>query len=230
MSAINSRSLASGLTPGLSDESAVSGQRAQVASLESTLPAAQSQEALAMNRITLLCGMAPGALNAELASSGAPLDRPSAARSEARAAVRPGAPPSRRRGGRDPTARRHGRHRHRRGRPVPADHLGRQLRLRISRQLQVRGLGQPAMERWPQSEHPGLRPGPTPGHDRPAGVATAGGRGGLPASRPEGMARGRRFDFLLCMWPKRSTPTASPSACACRRTMRIWLRHASPMD
>ena len=55
---------------GLSDESAVSRQRAQVASLESTLPAAQSQEALAMNQITLLCGMTPGTLNAELASDG----------------------------------------------------------------------------------------------------------------------------------------------------------------
>ena len=59
---------------GLSDESALSRQRAQVASLEATLPAAQSQEALAMNQITLLCGMAPGTLNAELASDGAPSD------------------------------------------------------------------------------------------------------------------------------------------------------------
>jgi len=59
---------------GLSDESAVSLQRAQVASLESSLPAAQSQEALAMNQITLLCGMTPGALNAELASGGMQLD------------------------------------------------------------------------------------------------------------------------------------------------------------
>ena len=57
---------------GLADESAVSRQRAQVASLESTLPATQSQEALAMNQITLLCGVTPGALNAELASDGTP--------------------------------------------------------------------------------------------------------------------------------------------------------------
>jgi NodT family efflux transporter outer membrane factor (OMF) lipoprotein len=55
---------------GLADESTVSRQRSQVASLASMLPAAQSQEALAMNQITLLCGMAPGALNAELASDG----------------------------------------------------------------------------------------------------------------------------------------------------------------
>jgi len=59
---------------GLSDESALSQQRAQVASLQSTLPAAQSQEALAMNQITLLCGMTPGTLNAELASDGVQLD------------------------------------------------------------------------------------------------------------------------------------------------------------
>jgi NodT family efflux transporter outer membrane factor (OMF) lipoprotein len=59
---------------GLSDESALSRQRAQVASLESTLPAAQSQEALAMNQITLLCGMAPGTLNGELAAVGVPAD------------------------------------------------------------------------------------------------------------------------------------------------------------
>ena len=60
---------------GLADESAVSRQRAQVASLESTLPAEQAQEALAMNQITLLCGMAPGPRNAELAFDGAQLDR-----------------------------------------------------------------------------------------------------------------------------------------------------------
>ncbi len=59
---------------GLSDESAVSRQRVQVASLESLLPAAQSQEALAMNQVTLLCGMTPGTLNAELAPDGAPSD------------------------------------------------------------------------------------------------------------------------------------------------------------
>ena len=57
---------------GLADESATSRQRAQVASLASTLPVAQSQEALALNQITLLCGMTPGALNAELASDRAP--------------------------------------------------------------------------------------------------------------------------------------------------------------
>ena len=52
---------------GLSDYSTLSRQRAQLASLESTLPIAQSQEALAMNQITLLCGMKPGTLNTELA-------------------------------------------------------------------------------------------------------------------------------------------------------------------
>jgi len=67
--------LAAQFRGGLSDESAVSAQRAQVASLEATLPAAQSQEALAMNQITLLCGMTPGTLNAELAPDGAQLDR-----------------------------------------------------------------------------------------------------------------------------------------------------------
>ena len=66
--------LAAQFRGGLSDESAVSQQRAQVASLESTLPAAQSQEALATNQITLLCGMTPGTLNAELASDGGQLD------------------------------------------------------------------------------------------------------------------------------------------------------------
>ena len=66
--------LAAQFRGGLSDESAVSAQRAQVASLEATLPAVQSQEALAMNQITLLCGMTPGTLNAELASDGAQPD------------------------------------------------------------------------------------------------------------------------------------------------------------
>lgn len=61
---------------GLSDESAVSRQRAQVSSLESALPAAQAQEALAMNQITLLCGTKPGTLDAELASEGAQPDSP----------------------------------------------------------------------------------------------------------------------------------------------------------
>ncbi len=59
---------------GLSDESAVDRQRAQVAGLESMLPVVLSQEALAMNQITLLCGMTPGTLNAELAPDGPPLD------------------------------------------------------------------------------------------------------------------------------------------------------------
>ena len=66
--------LAAQFRGGLSDESALSQQLAQVASLESTLPSAQSQEALAMNQITLLCGMTPGTLNAELASDGVQLD------------------------------------------------------------------------------------------------------------------------------------------------------------
>jgi NodT family efflux transporter outer membrane factor (OMF) lipoprotein len=66
--------LAAQFRGGLSDESAVSAQRAQVAGLEATLPAAQSQEALAMNQITLLCGMTPGTLNTELSSNDAPLD------------------------------------------------------------------------------------------------------------------------------------------------------------
>jgi NodT family efflux transporter outer membrane factor (OMF) lipoprotein len=59
---------------GLADETMVSLQRAKVANLESMLPVAQSQEALAMNQITLLCGMTPGTMNSELASAGAPSD------------------------------------------------------------------------------------------------------------------------------------------------------------
>lgn len=51
---------------GLSDETALSRQRAQRAALQADWPLAQSQEASALSQITLLCGMSPGSLNAEL--------------------------------------------------------------------------------------------------------------------------------------------------------------------
>ena len=52
---------------GLSDDSALNRQRAQLAALRAAVPALLAQEAQAMNRLTLLCGAEPGALNAVLA-------------------------------------------------------------------------------------------------------------------------------------------------------------------
>ncbi|MDE2455308.1 MAG: efflux transporter outer membrane subunit, partial [Burkholderiales bacterium] len=54
---------------GLSDASALIDQRAKIAALQSTAPALQVQEALALNQLTLLCGLDPGALNRELAAA-----------------------------------------------------------------------------------------------------------------------------------------------------------------
>ncbi len=54
---------------GAIDESAPLRQRSQVAGLQALMPALQAQEAQAMNRLTLLCGAAPGAFNDELAAA-----------------------------------------------------------------------------------------------------------------------------------------------------------------
>jgi NodT family efflux transporter outer membrane factor (OMF) lipoprotein len=60
---------------GLADEAALNRQRQQRAGLQSLAPALRAQEAQAMNRLTLLCGAAPGALNDMLT---APAASPSA--------------------------------------------------------------------------------------------------------------------------------------------------------
>jgi NodT family efflux transporter outer membrane factor (OMF) lipoprotein len=54
---------------GLADASALIRQQAQLAGLRSLLPQVQAQEAQALNRLTLLCGTDPGALNEELAAA-----------------------------------------------------------------------------------------------------------------------------------------------------------------
>ncbi len=51
---------------GLTDDSALLSQRAGITGLQATLPALQQQEAQAINRLTLLCGAEPGALNGRL--------------------------------------------------------------------------------------------------------------------------------------------------------------------
>ena len=54
---------------GLADDSAVIRQHSQVAGLRASIQELRAQEAQAMNRITLLCGAQPGALNDELSAS-----------------------------------------------------------------------------------------------------------------------------------------------------------------
>ena len=53
---------------GLTDESALLRQRAQVDLLQGALPALRAQEAQASNQLTLLCGAEPGSLAAELSA------------------------------------------------------------------------------------------------------------------------------------------------------------------
>ena len=53
---------------GLTDESSVIRQRSQVATLQALLPSLLSQEAQAMNQLTLLCGAEPGSMNADFAA------------------------------------------------------------------------------------------------------------------------------------------------------------------
>lgn len=60
--------LAAKVRTGLADESALTRQRAQLAGLAALVPPLLAQEAQAMNRITLLCGAAPGTLNDALAA------------------------------------------------------------------------------------------------------------------------------------------------------------------
>jgi len=57
---------------GLADETALNRQRQQLAVLQSLAPTLRAQEAQAMNRLTLLCGTEPGALNGLLAAPAAP--------------------------------------------------------------------------------------------------------------------------------------------------------------
>ncbi len=54
---------------GLTDDSEVNRQHAQVAGLQASIQVLRAQEAQAMNRITLLCGAQPGALNDELSAT-----------------------------------------------------------------------------------------------------------------------------------------------------------------
>ncbi len=51
---------------GLADDSALLSQRAGITGLQATLPALEQQEAQAINRLSLLCGAEPGALNGRL--------------------------------------------------------------------------------------------------------------------------------------------------------------------
>ena len=53
---------------GLADESALLRQRQQLAALAAAFPAVRAQQAQALNQLTLLCALAPGALNERLAS------------------------------------------------------------------------------------------------------------------------------------------------------------------
>jgi NodT family efflux transporter outer membrane factor (OMF) lipoprotein len=61
---------------GLTDDSALLGQRAGVTRLQATLPALEQQEAQAINRLSLLCGTDPGALNGRLMAERAELAEP----------------------------------------------------------------------------------------------------------------------------------------------------------
>jgi NodT family efflux transporter outer membrane factor (OMF) lipoprotein len=51
---------------GLADDSALLNQRASITGLQATLPPLRQQEAQAINRLSLLCGAEPGALNVRL--------------------------------------------------------------------------------------------------------------------------------------------------------------------
>jgi NodT family efflux transporter outer membrane factor (OMF) lipoprotein len=62
---------------GLADESALLRQRQQQAALAAALPALRAQQAQAMNQLTLLCALQPGALNERL-QAGASDDEPGA--------------------------------------------------------------------------------------------------------------------------------------------------------
>lgn len=62
---------------GLADDSSLLSQRAGITGLQATLSALQQQEAQAINRLTLLCGTEPGALNGRLMADAAePLSGP----------------------------------------------------------------------------------------------------------------------------------------------------------
>jgi transposase len=136
---------------GLADDSELLRQRAGITGLLATLPALQQQEAQAINRLSLLCGAEPGALNGRLIGEVAePLSGPLPD-------LRLGLPSdlARRRpdiaARRGQAAHRYGQHRHRPGRSLSPHHAGRELRLRDRGQRVHRCVGHSAVER--RSEH-----------------------------------------------------------------------------